>query len=260
MRTAVGGIGCPDRSSCRARARKQAGRRSSSSLTGMATTKPGGMGEASPSDGKGKEATPTPDGSSNIESPELRGNELRPPRVAGKNRSASMKFRRATFGLRNHLRAWPSAGSAGTYKNDEVGGTGLYAGTRIGRLGCGHSCARIAGTYRRLPERTNRSKSAHTYGVRRCAFLFCTQIQSPRASGRRCIGKSSKLCVLAATRSTIATSTPNPLIRSWVSRRGCNTMTSSSTGRRSRPIPIVYWRRKRWCSSIRSGTRGFPRS
>jgi hypothetical protein len=31
-------------------------------------------------------------------------------------------------------------------------------------------------------------------------------------------------------------------------------------GRRSWLMPIVYWRRKRWSSSIRFGTRGFPRS
>jgi hypothetical protein len=38
------GIACPNRSHCRARARKQAGRRSSSSLAGMATIKPGRSG------------------------------------------------------------------------------------------------------------------------------------------------------------------------------------------------------------------------
>jgi hypothetical protein len=36
------------------------------------------------------------------------------------------------------------------------------------------------------------------------------------------------------------------------------TIMSSSTGRRSRPIPIGYYRRKRWSSSIRFGTRGLP--
>ena len=43
-RTSAGGIACPNRSRCPARARKQAGSRSSSSLTGMATTKPGPVG------------------------------------------------------------------------------------------------------------------------------------------------------------------------------------------------------------------------
>jgi len=36
------------------------------------------------------------------------------------------------------------------------------------------------------------------------------------------------------------------------------TIMSSSTGRRSRPIPVGYYRRKRWSSSIRFGTRGLP--
>ena len=37
---------------------------------GVATRKPGRIGEASPGDGRRKEATPTPNGSSNIENPE----------------------------------------------------------------------------------------------------------------------------------------------------------------------------------------------
>ena len=48
-----------------------------------------------------------------------------------------MKFLRATFCLRNYSRACPSAGSSEPYKTDEVGGLTLYAGTTIGRLGCG---------------------------------------------------------------------------------------------------------------------------
>ena len=81
-RMSVGAIGCPNRSRCRARARKQAGRRSSSSLTGMATTKPGPVGGGGTSANSGAESrvVPAPEGSSNIKIPELaavsRGNVL----------------------------------------------------------------------------------------------------------------------------------------------------------------------------------------
>jgi hypothetical protein len=69
MRTCVGEIDRPDRSRCRARARRQAGRRSSSSLTGMAITKPGRAAGTIPESGERKIAVPAPDGSSNIEIP-----------------------------------------------------------------------------------------------------------------------------------------------------------------------------------------------
>jgi hypothetical protein len=103
----------------------------------------------------------------------------------------------------------------------------------VGRLGCGVSWSRTAGKCLQataaMARRDERLQPAHPNGARRCAFLFCTRIQSPGASGRRCVSKSSRLCVRAAMRSTIATSTPNPSIRSWVSRSGCDTITPIST-------------------------------
>ncbi len=80
----AGGIGCPDWSRCWATARKQAGRRSSSSLTGMATTKPSPMRETGPDNGMERGATPATNESSNIETGRqtsrvrTRGNELHP--------------------------------------------------------------------------------------------------------------------------------------------------------------------------------------
>ena len=65
-RISVGGIGRPNRSSCRASARKQAGRRSSSSFTGIATTKPGRIGGTSFDCGQGRRTAPMPTGSLNI--------------------------------------------------------------------------------------------------------------------------------------------------------------------------------------------------
>ena len=89
-RTSVGEIDRPDRSRCRARARRQAGRRSSSSLTGIATTKPGRAGGSITESGAGKSATPAQDGSSNIERPEFAERSR-----AGTNRRGAMKFLKA---------------------------------------------------------------------------------------------------------------------------------------------------------------------
>jgi NAD(P)H dehydrogenase (quinone) len=72
-----------------------------------------------------------------------------------------MKFLRATFCLRNYLRAWPSAGSAGPDKTTKWGRPRLYAGTAIGRLGCGHGrSSRKA--FRRWPQwcEGNRSQAS----------------------------------------------------------------------------------------------------
>jgi hypothetical protein len=69
-------------------------------LTGIATTKPDRIGQASPNNGQGKSATPAPDGSSNIEIPKWveRGT---PRRRANENRSAAMEFPGVTFCLRD---------------------------------------------------------------------------------------------------------------------------------------------------------------
>ena len=84
------------------RARKQAGKRSSSSFTGMATTKPGPVGETGLDGGNGNRASPRPAESSNIERPESK-ERARHPGEPTKNRSAAMKFRRVRFRLRTAL-------------------------------------------------------------------------------------------------------------------------------------------------------------
>ena len=130
MRTSVGGIDCPNRSRCWARARKQAGRRSSSSLTGIATTKPGRMGETSPDTGKGQGAQPLRR-MGRLTSRVLSVGNGAPSGRERKNRSAAMKFLGATFCLGN------THGRPSSTRLKRA--FGPCAGTTNGRIDCCHS-------------------------------------------------------------------------------------------------------------------------
>ena len=69
----------------------------------------------------------------------------------------------------------PSISRSGSYVGTWLAGSLVAAVLRTASMPAGNGC--------QWPERTNRSQPANTDGARRCAFLFCTRIQSSRGFG-----------------------------------------------------------------------------